>query len=536
MPPVRDPADAPRAPQVLRRRQDPRAVPRDRGARGGRVHRVPSRRAATAVARSGPCTASPPEGREELENWLADLLAGSGRRDPGLQRRGGPARVHHPGARRGGARNAGSSRLQATHRRARRHPASSRRTTSDCPASCSSSSNTPWRSRPPSSTGCADHRRHAVRRSASGTRSCIRAHFEAMHAADRGAPKHREHDAPGKLPRPADRRAAHISQSFGRRHDDRDTQSAKSVQVAQGRGGSGRRRRPRRQEGRDLRLPRTQRRRQDDDAADAVDAAAPSRAAKRRSPATTSLHNPAKVRYEIGYVSQEGSSAPEVPGRTELVMQGRLYGMTKPRAVAARRASSSRRSSSTDCADRATKTYSGGQKRRARHRHRAHAPARSCCSSTSRRPGLDPQSRARMWDEVRKLRDTRHDRVPDDALPRGGGRALRPHRDHRPRQDRRRSARRTSSSGRSRVTSSSSAPTARAIACSSCSRDRRTCARRRAPTASSVSTSTAARRPCRRSFACSTRAGIPLASLSLSRPSLDDVFLHQTGRSLRDAA
>jgi ABC-2 type transport system ATP-binding protein len=31
-------------------------------------------------------------------------------------------------------------------------------------------------------------------------------------------------------------------------------------------------------------------------------------------------------------------------------------------------------------------------------------------------------------------------------------------------------------------------------------------------------------------------AGIPLASLSLSRPSLDDVFLHQTGRSLRDAA
>jgi ABC-2 type transport system ATP-binding protein len=30
--------------------------------------------------------------------------------------------------------------------------------------------------------------------------------------------------------------------------------------------------------------------------------------------------------------------------------------------------------------------------------------------------------------------------------------------------------------------------------------------------------------------------GIPLASLSLNRPSLDDVFLRQTGRSLRDAA
>ena len=30
--------------------------------------------------------------------------------------------------------------------------------------------------------------------------------------------------------------------------------------------------------------------------------------------------------------------------------------------------------------------------------------------------------------------------------------------------------------------------------------------------------------------------GIALASLSLTRPSLDDVFLRQTGRSLRDAA
>ena len=43
---------------------------------------------------------------------------------------------------------------------------------------------------------------------------------------------------------------------------------------------------------------------------------------------------PAKVRYEIGYVSQEGSSAPEVAGRTELIMQGRLYGMSKTAALA----------------------------------------------------------------------------------------------------------------------------------------------------------------------------------------------------------
>jgi len=30
-------------------------------------------------------------------------------------------------------------------------------------------------------------------------------------------------------------------------------------------------------------------------------------------------------------------------------------------------------------------------------------------------------------------------------------------------------------------------------------------------------------------------AGIPIASLSIARPSLDDVFLTMTGRSLRDA-
>ena len=31
------------------------------------------------------------------------------------------------------------------------------------------------------------------------------------------------------------------------------------------------------------------------------------------------------------------------------------------------------------------------------------------------------------------------------------------------------------------------------------------------------------------------RAGLPVRSLRLSEPSLDDVFLRQTGRSLRDA-
>jgi ABC-2 type transport system ATP-binding protein len=114
--------------------------------------------------------------------------------------------------------------------------------------------------------------------------------------------------------------------------------------------------------------------------------------------------DPDKVRYEIGYVSQEGSSAPEVPGRTELVMQGRLYGMSKARALE-RAAELIESLELTDCADRATKTFSGGQKRRLDIGiGLMHLPQVLFLDEPT--TGLDPQSRARMWDEVRRLRDT----------------------------------------------------------------------------------------------------------------------------------
>lgn len=116
------------------------------------------------------------------------------------------------------------------------------------------------------------------------------------------------------------------------------------------------------------------------------------------------LHAPAKVRYEIGYVSQEGSSAPEIPGRAELIIQGRLYGMTKARAQQ-RAAELITALELADCADRATKTYSGGQKRRLDIGiGLMHLPQLLFLDEPT--TGLDPQSRARMWDEVRTLRDT----------------------------------------------------------------------------------------------------------------------------------
>ena len=53
--------------------------------------------------------------------------------------------------------------------------------------------------------------------------------------------------------------------------------------------------------------------------------------------------------------------------------------------------------------------------------------------------GLDVQSRTALWEEVGAARARgRRDRLPHDAVPRGGRRARRPRRDHRPRPDRRR--------------------------------------------------------------------------------------------------
>jgi ABC-2 type transport system ATP-binding protein len=116
------------------------------------------------------------------------------------------------------------------------------------------------------------------------------------------------------------------------------------------------------------------------------------------------LRSPAKVRLQIGYVSQEGGSFADITGRMELVIQGRLYGMSRKEAE--RRATVMLASLELEeCADRATKTYSGGQKRRLDVGiGLMHQPRLLFLDEPT--TGLDPQSRARMWDEVRTLRDS----------------------------------------------------------------------------------------------------------------------------------
>jgi ABC-2 type transport system ATP-binding protein len=113
--------------------------------------------------------------------------------------------------------------------------------------------------------------------------------------------------------------------------------------------------------------------------------------------------NPGEVRRRIGYVAQGGSTWDEVSAREELVLQARLYGIGKAEAqrLAARALDAFQL---TEFADRKCKTYSGGQRRRVDVALGIiHEPKIVFLDEPT--TGLDPQSRAHMWDEVRRLRD-----------------------------------------------------------------------------------------------------------------------------------
>ena len=116
------------------------------------------------------------------------------------------------------------------------------------------------------------------------------------------------------------------------------------------------------------------------------------------------LKDPQRVRERIGYVPQGGSTDPGMTGRGELVMQGRLYGMNRGDAEA--RAKALLEAFDLDAAaDRRTGTYSGGMRRRLDVAlGMVHRPVVLFLDEPT--TGLDPQARARMWDEVRRLRET----------------------------------------------------------------------------------------------------------------------------------
>jgi ABC-2 type transport system ATP-binding protein len=108
------------------------------------------------------------------------------------------------------------------------------------------------------------------------------------------------------------------------------------------------------------------------------------------------------VRRRIGYVGQTGGSDIVETGRDELVFQGRLHGMSKSQAEA-RAAELLATLEIESCADRKTQTYSGGQRRRLDIAiGLMHRPQLVFLDEPT--TGLDPQARAHLWVEVRKLR------------------------------------------------------------------------------------------------------------------------------------
>jgi ABC-2 type transport system ATP-binding protein len=114
------------------------------------------------------------------------------------------------------------------------------------------------------------------------------------------------------------------------------------------------------------------------------------------------LREAGKVRASIGYIGQMGGADSAATGRENLLLQAQLYGMSR-RAAQARTVTLIQQLDMMSFADRFVRTYSGGQRRRLDLAlGLVHQPKLLFLDEPSL--GLDPQSRARLWEEIRTLR------------------------------------------------------------------------------------------------------------------------------------
>ena len=249
---------------------------------------------------------------------------------------------------------------------------------------------------------------------------------------------------------------------------------------------------------------------------------------------------PGLVRRRIGYVGQLGGADKEATGRENLMLAGRLYGLSA--AEARRRCAELTEVFDLDAlADRTVRTYSGGQRRRLEvalgimHRPRV-------LFLDEPTTGLDPQNRANLWEQLRLLRDggttiflTTHyldeaDQLCDRVAIVDHGRVIAL---GRPDELKQRQA-----ADSITVTSEAGPDVLDAVA-------------RELAGAPFISgavveagatghgtirlTATDATRAMAAVFAALAARGVPTRAASVARPTLDDVFLRETGRSLRDA-
>ena len=115
------------------------------------------------------------------------------------------------------------------------------------------------------------------------------------------------------------------------------------------------------------------------------------------------IADPAQVRRQIGVALQEIGLDPVQSGRELLELQCGLYGIRGGRAKA-RTVELLELVGLSDAADRRTKTYSGGMKRRLDLASAlVHSPAVLFLDEPT--TGLDPSSRRTIWEEVRRIND-----------------------------------------------------------------------------------------------------------------------------------
>jgi ABC-2 type transport system ATP-binding protein len=244
--------------------------------------------------------------------------------------------------------------------------------------------------------------------------------------------------------------------------------------------------------------------------------------------------DPVGVRRRIGYVAQGGGTTPELKVVEEMVLQGRFYGLSKPDATR-RTTDLMKRLDIADLDDRVIKTLSGGQRRRLDVAlGLLHDPRLVFLDEPS--TGLDPQSRANLWGHIRSLRDehdttvflTTHyldeaDALCDRILVIDHGDIV---------------AEGTPSELKAQVSGDRvevGVPDQHVAATAEIAG--------RLPDAHEISTvdGTVRFRVPRGDTALPEllrvldAAGIPMTSVQVQRPTLDDVFLTLTGRSLRDA-